>query len=426
MKVTLAFGRNGSEIDLPEHIEPIVLEAKFARAIPDVDAALAAALRAPIGCPPLSEAARGKKTAAISICDITRPAPNRTVLPHVLDSLERAGIAPDDIVILIATGLHRAASRAELLEIVGRDILRRYAVVSHAARDRAAHADLGRTRAGTQVLIDRRFVESELRLSLGFIEPHLMAGFSGGRKLVAPGLAGEETIKRLHSPYFMRDPHCVEGSYPDNPLHRELIEIARMVGHDFIVDVALTRDRQISAVFAGEPEAAHARGVEFVRSASLARLRAPVDAAITTCAGYPLDLTYYQSVKGMTAAAHIVKDGGSILLAAACAEGLGSPEFTQFVRRFDTAEGCLHATRSAPVVIDQWQLEKLALVARRTHVRFCTPGVPESDRGYLWGPVYDEPDHAVRAFCQELPVGARVAVIPDGPYVFSQLDAAAR
>ncbi len=334
MRVKLAFGRQGAEVEIPSHVQANVLEPKFAAAVPSADAALAEALRQPINAPALLDLARGKKSAAISICDITRPAPNRVVLPHVLATLEQAGIPRSSITILIATGLHRAATEQELHTIVGPEILSRYTIASHDARDTASHADLGTTRSGTRVLIDRRFVDSDLHISLGFIEPHLMLGFSGGRKLVAPGLAGEETIKRLHSPFFMRDPKVVEGSFPDNPLHHELLEIAQMVRHDFIVDVALTRSRQIAQVFAGNPVAAHAKGVEFVRATTLASLAEPVDAVITTCAGYPLDLTYYQAVKGVTAASHIVKQGGTILLAAACQEGLGSPEFTAFVRRF--------------------------------------------------------------------------------------------
>jgi nickel-dependent lactate racemase len=421
MKVKLAFGRAGAEVAIPSHVQTTILEAKFAEALGSPDAALAEALQRPLSSPPLFALAQGKKSAAISICDITRPAPNRLVLPHVLTTLEAAGLPRVGITILIATGLHRAATPQEVQEIVGPEIAANYTVVSHNARDAASHTDLGTTRSGTRVLIDRRFIDSDLHISLGFIEPHLMLGFSGGRKLVAPGLAGEETIKRLHSPFFMRNPKVVEGSFPDNPLHHELLEIAWMAQHDFIVDVALTRTRQIARVFAGDPVVAHATGVEFVRQTTLASLPAPVDAVITTSAGYPLDLTYYQAVKGVTAASHIVKQGGKILLAAACQEGLGSPEFTQFVRRFSEPQACLTAMAQEPVVIDQWQLEKLALVRQKAQVYFCTPGIPPEDRRYLWGPAFEEPQQAVDTLCADLPCGASVAVIPEGPYVFSQL-----
>jgi nickel-dependent lactate racemase len=228
------------------------------------------------------------------VCDITRPAPNREVLPPLLERLEAAGIQRERITILIATGLHRPATEGEIREICGEWVAEKYRVVNHHARQLAEHHYLGDTASGTPVFIDERFVSADLHITLGFIEPHLMLGFSGGRKLIAPGLAAQETIKILHSPKFMRDRRAVEGSIEGNPLHRELLEIARLARHDFLVDVALARgagQRPIATVFAGEPVAAHRKGVEFVSQVMLEILDEPVDAVITTAAGYPLDLT---------------------------------------------------------------------------------------------------------------------------------------
>jgi len=421
MRVRLAFDQAGAEVGLPDSWRAALLEARFAQALGHPEQALDEALANPIASPPLTELARGKASAAIAVCDITRPAPNRIVLPRVAAALERAGVARERIRILIATGLHRAATAAELVEILGPQTPQRYRVDSHNARNEESHARVGSTAGGTEVLIDRRFVEADLRVTLGFIEPHLMLGFSGGRKLVAPGLAAERTIKRLHSPLFMRDPRVVEGAFPDNPLHRELLEIARLAGHDFIVDVALARDRRIARVFAGQPEAAHAAGVEFVRQSTLAPVEDPVDAVITTGGGYPLDLTYYQSIKGLTAASHILKPGGKMLLLAGCREGIGSAEFAEVVRRFPDWKSCLEGLDGQPVIIDQWQLEKLALVARRAGILWCVPGVPAEDRRHLWGPSFESPQQAVDALAASVPADASVAVIPEGPYVFSQL-----
>jgi nickel-dependent lactate racemase len=196
--------------------------------------AVETALDSPIGASPLEALARGRGSAAISVCDITRPAPNRLVLPPVLSRLERAGIPPERITILIATGLHRPATDSEIREICGDEVAGRYRVVNHNARALAEHRHLGTTASGTPVYIDERFVSAGLHVTLGFIEPHLMLGYSGARKLIAPGLAAQETIKILHSPKFMRDPRAVEGSIEDNPLHRELLEIARMARHDYV------------------------------------------------------------------------------------------------------------------------------------------------------------------------------------------------
>lgn len=422
MNIHLAFGKTGLAVTLPEGPAYQVLEAKSAQGLPDQLAALEAALDNPIGTPALEELARGKKTVAISVCDITRPAPNRVVLPPLLARLERAGIRREDIVICIATGLHREATEAELQEILGPQLYGTLRVWNHQAKNRDEHVYLGDTSSGTPVWILKDFIQADLHITLGFIEPHLMLGFSGGRKLIAPGLAGQETIKVIHSPKFMRDTRAVEGSIADNPLHRELLEVARMARHDFMVDVALTRDRKIAAVFAGNPETAHAQGMDFVGRTMREQLDSPVDAVITTCAGYPLDLTFYQAVKGVTAASHIVKPGGRILIVAECAEGAGAPEFRQMMKRYPTPQAFLDGVANTPVEVDQWQLEKLALVCLQKQMHYFAPGLAEEYQAALWGQGYPTIEAALAGTLAGLPPGARVAVIPEGPYVLARVE----
>jgi nickel-dependent lactate racemase len=419
MNVELAFGRQGLPVRLPEGYQYQLLECPHVAALPDPVAAVEAALARPAAGPPLAEIAKGKRTAAISVCDITRPAPNPIVLPPLVGALESAGIGKDAIRILIATGLHRPATDAEIRQIVGPEMYGRVEVLNHDARNAALHRHLGRTKSGTEVWIDQRFLSADLHISLGFIEPHLMLGFSGGRKLIAPGLAAEATIKRLHSPFFMRDGRAREGSIHDNPLHAELLEIARLARHDFIVDVSLNRGRQIAAVFAGEPEGAHRAGVEWVSAALMQKLPEPVDAVITTGAGYPLDLTFYQTIKGVTAASQIVREGGRILVFGECAEGAGAPEFRRMLRQYSNGAEFLRAVENAPVTIDQWQLEKLALAAQRAEVIYCVPGLPGEYRERLWGPGFESAQPALDAFFGGLKPGGRVAVIPEGPYVLA-------
>ncbi len=424
MQVDFAFGKSGMRLELPDGPKYRVLDARAAEPLADPAAAIETALDHPVGTPALSVLAQGKRSAAISVCDITRPAPNRLVLPPILRRLEAAGIARENIVILIATGLHRPATTAEILEIVDAEIAGAYRVENHFAKNLEAHRHLGTTHSGTPVYVDERFVAADLHITLGFIEPHLMLGFSGGRKLIAPGLASQETIKVLHSPRFMRDSRTVEGSVEDNPLHAELLEIARMVRHDFLVDVALGQGkpghRPIAQVFAGHPEEAHARGMQFVLRVMLETIDEPVDAVITTSAGYPLDLTFYQAVKGITAASHIVKRGGAILLLAECTEGAGAPEFATMMGRFAWGEEFLKAVEHAPVTVDQWQLEKLALVSRQQRLLFYVPGLPLDMRKRLWGPAFATAPEAVAALLRSLPENARIAVIPEGPYVLAQ------
>ena len=421
MQATFAFGKTGLVVSLPDGPQYDVAEMRSASPLEDVAAALGAALDHPIGSRPLIELAAGKRTAAISVCDITRPAPNRLTLPPLLERLHAAGIPADGITILIATGLHRAATGTEIHTILGPDIASRYRVVNHDARDFVQHQPLGSTRRGTPVYIDKRFMDADLHITIGFIEQHLMLGFSGGRKLIAPGLAAQETIKAIHSPRFMREPMATEGSIDENPLHAELLEIASMARHDFILDVTLTRQREISGIFAGDPVQAHAAGVAFLRATSLASLPALADAVITSAAGYPLDLTFYQCGKGITAAQHAVKSGGRILILGECAEGVGSPEFARKLRNFTGNAEYLREIADTPVIPDQWQLEKVALVGLNHQLFFYTPGVSAEDLGAYGAHAFSDINLAVDRLIEGLPASARVALIPEGPYCFARV-----
>ncbi len=421
MRVEFAFGKTGLPLDLPEGYQYSVLETRSAKPLPDQHAEIERSLCQPIASPPLRQLASGKRTAAISVCDITRPAPNRVILPHVLEHLAAAGIARENVTILVATGLHRPATPEEIREIVGPEIAACCRVENHDARQLARHRFLGRTGRGTPAYIDERFVDAGLRITLGFIEPHFMAGFSGGRKLVVPGLAARETIVVLHSSPFMRAPEAVEGRLEANPLHQELREIARLAGQDFIVDVALTRTREIAGVFAGHPETAHDAGTAFVSGVLLELLDAPMDAAVTSSAGYPLDLTFYQAVKGAHSATHLVKPGGPILVLAACDEGTGSPEFSEMLRTAPAPDRFLDELPAKPVVVDQWQLEKLAMVVRRNPLHFFTPGLPARFHPAIWGEVHPAAPRAVDQTLSRLPKGAHIALVPEGPYVFARV-----
>lgn len=422
MQIEFAFGRQGLTLPLPDTFRYQVLEARSAQPVPDAAKAIESALDNPIGTPALRALAEGKQSAAISVCDITRPAPNRLVLPPLLARLHAAGIPAERITMCIATGLHREATEAEIDEILGPEIARAYPIVNHNARLLEEHTYLGETSTGTPVYIDSRFLQADLHITLGFIEPHLMLGFSGGRKLIAPGLAAKETIQVLHSPKFMRDARAVEGSVEENPLHRELLEISRLARHDFIVDAALTRQRGIAGIFAGNPVEAHRQGMQFVSRVLLEMLDAPVDLAITSAAGYPLDMTFYQAIKGVTAASHIVKDGGRILVIAECREGAGAPEFREMMRRCRTSAEFLDLLRDAPVVIDQWQLEKLALVTERVDVEFFVPGLEAEYQSALWGPAYPTIHEAIQGALRGLSRDARIALLPDGPYVLAKAE----
>ena len=304
---------------------------------------------------------------------------------------------------------------------MGEEIQARYRIVNHRARELAEQRQLGVTGRGTPVYIDREYCDADLKLTTGFVEPHLMAGFSGGRKLVAPGCAGELTIKALHSPLFIEDPGCREGSIEGNPLHHELLEIASMAGHDFIVNVTLDPHHRITGLFAGEPLRTHEAGVAHARTAVRATLDRPVDIVITTSAGHPLDLTFYQAVKGLTAALPVVRPGGLLIIAAECAEGLGSPEFTRMATTFRSAEEFVSHISAHPVEIDQWQLEECAKAARHAEVVLVSPTIARDHGDRLFIRTAERVEDALGEGFKRLGADASVAVIPTGPYTLVEI-----
>ena len=424
MNIPLAFGKNGLVAQLPDTTRVSVLTMTEAPPVADPGGDLRKLLAEPMGAPPLSALCRGRTSACVVICDITRPVPNAVLLPPILESLEASGIPRGRTTLLIATGLHRPSTPEERELIVGREVLKHYRVVDHHARADNEQRFLGTTPRGTPVVIDETYCNADLKITTGFIEPHLMAGFSGGRKLIAPGCAGEATIKALHSPAFLEHPACREGSIDANPLHQELLEISRIAGHDFIVNVSLNQEHRITGLFAGDPLHAHTAGVAFVRKAVRATLPAPADIVITTSAGYPLDLTYYQAIKGMTGALPAVREGGVLILAAECAEGLGSPEFTALATSFSSAQTFTDRILSSPVVIDQWQLEECARAVRHAEVILVSPRIAHDHAGRLFVHAVPTMEEALQKAFSRTGSRAHVAVIPTGPYTLVEVETA--
>jgi len=424
MKIHLAYGKDGLDIEVPEKNLTKVLSIDAGHPLEDPGEVVRQSLRQTRGGPPLAELAERAKTACIVVCDITRPAPNKIVLPPMLKTLEEHGISPENITILIATGLHRPSTADELDLILGEAILQRHTIAQHDARNRDEHVHFGETAKKTPVYIDKRYCASDLKITVGFIEPHLMAGFSGGRKMIAPGCAGEETIKALHSPLFLDDPRCCEGSLDQNPLHHELLEVARLAGHDFMSDVSLDANRNITGVFSGDPRRAHAAGVEAVRRFVRATIKRPADIVITTSAGFPLDLTYYQAIKGMTAALPVVKKGGTLILAAECAEGLGSDAFKRMATSFRSSDAFHDWIHQHPVEIDQWQLQECAKAARHADVVLVSSGIEGEDKKGLFVNSARSVEEAIQKGLQKSGSDATIAVIPKGPYTLVEVDPA--
>jgi nickel-dependent lactate racemase len=421
MRISLEYGRRGLEVDLPDERVVRTLAYKEAPPLADPSAALEEVLARPAQASPLAELARGRRTACIAICDITRPVPNELILRPVLTTLEQAGVARRDILILVATGLHRGSTPAEIAEMVGPAIAGVYRIENHDGRALDQHTHLGESPRGVPIWIDSRFVDADLQLTVGLIEPHFMAGFSGGRKLICPGLAAWETIRHWHSPAFLEHPRADTGILDGNPVHEENTWIARRAGCDFIVNVVIDDHRRPLKFVAGDMEAAFLEGVDFVRKVVVDTAPEPVDIVVTSSAGYPLDTTFYQSVKGMNAALPIVKEGGVIVLAASMSEGIGSPEFAGLFRRYATLEDFLEGILGRPChTLDQWQLEKLATVRRKARVKVVTDGLPAATINSLFVEHAPTVEAAVADALRDRP-HATIAVIPKGPYVVARV-----
>jgi nickel-dependent lactate racemase len=370
-------------------------------------------------------------------------------LPPVLRTLETAGIPRDKITILIATGLHRPNEGAELVELVGEEIAGNYRIENHHGQVRDEHDYLGTTANGVPIWLDSRYVRADLKITTGLIEPHLMAGYSGGRKVICPGIAALETVKVWHGPRFLEHPNADAGIVAGNPVHEENTRIALQAGCDFIVNVCIDGQRRITWLGAGDMIRAWETGVKFVESVVRVPLPEAVDVVLTSCAGYPLDTTWYQAVKGLTGALPIVKKGGTIVMAASLSEGLGSQEFRQrlvdsrYIRQFSAAERAVAALkRPGPVAsgrvsqplhgsdavaafceMDEWQLVMLAKVLTRCNVTVVTDGLPADVLRKCHVEPAASAEAAVTAALAASGPAAKVAVIPKGPYVLPYVGA---
>jgi nickel-dependent lactate racemase len=422
MRVRLDYGKTGLMAELPDANLIGILGLSPAPPLTSPTDSVEAALAAPIGTLPLARLAQGKKDAVIVICDITRPVPNKTLLPPILRTLEASGIPAERITILIATGTHRPNEGEELHQLIGAEIASRYNVVNHDSHDRAAQRYLGVSPNGVPVRLDSVYCDADLKITVGLIEPHFMAGYSGGRKLIMPGVADFETVQRWHCPRFLESPMATNGIVDGNPVHAESLAIARMMPPDLILDVTLDESNRITGVFAGDLEQAWLAGVEF--AAQHVRTAAPqlADIVVTSCAGYPLDATFYQAVKGMVGALPVVKEGGTIILAAECAEGIGSPLFTRtLLEAGDLEKFVAHISQPDVFLPEEWQVEELAKVARRAEIICVAGGIPAE----RLADCFVQPALSIEAALQSAFArhgqNATVLAIPRGPYVIPYL-----
>jgi nickel-dependent lactate racemase len=419
MKVQLKYGIEGLLVEIEETKGFVgVLAPSKPEPIDDPDRAVRKSLENPIESDPLVEIGRGKRNACVVISDVTRPVPNTVLLPPILDSLKEVGINTSDVLILVATGIHRPSTNEERVSLVGVDIAQRYRVVDHLSQDRESMVEVGKIRGEVPALVNRAYVEADLKILTGFIEPHLWAGYSGGRKSILPGISSVDTLQYMHGPEMVAHPMAVYGALQGNPFHEAGLEIMEMAGADFVVNVTLDTSKHITGVFSGNPVEAHLKGCSFLAEHCVRTIDQPLDFIVTTNAGAPLDCNLYQTVKGITGAAPAVKPGGDILIASRCMEGAGSPEYRKILDMVDDPRKFLNRIMQKEFFIpDQWCAQETYRIIMDWNVWIYSEGFTSEElQRYHFRPVTNL-EAGIRTLLDRHGPGARWAVVPDGPMV---------
>lgn len=421
MKVHLAYGKEGLAVEFPDEWNVQVVEPVFHPALADPAGALSAALERPIGSPALRELVRPTDRVGIIVNDMTRATPTPLLLAALLQHLSH--VPSGQIQIFIALGTHRPMTPAELDGMLGPEIAARCQIVQNNAFDPDTQLHVGTTSRGNEIWLNRALMACDVKILTGFIEPHFFAGYSGAGKAIMPGMAGLETILGNHCAANISHPGATWGCTWGNPIWEEIREIARTAGATFLLDVTLNRDKQITAVFAGDLDLAYADGVAFVRNTAMIAVDDPFDIVVTTNSGYPLDLNLYQAVKGMSAAGQIVRQGGAILLAAACWDGI--PEHGHFKELLEEATGpealLERILQPGFRMQDQWEAQVQAQMQQKARIFLYSDSLSDEQiRSVLLAPCRDIAA-TVAQLIAEHSGPPRICVLPEGPQTIPYL-----
>ena len=420
MKLRLDYGTEGLEVALPS-TNTTVIEPVDRQGAPDPATLLGDATRAPMGCAPLRDLIGKRRKIGISVCDITRAQPRQLTLEALFS--EMPDVRMEDATVFIATGTHRANTPEEIDTMLGSEIGRRCRIICHYARDVGSLAHVGETSTGVRILLNKEWVACDFKITTGFVEPHFFAGFSGGPKMVAPGLAGLDTVLHLHDAARIGHPKATWGVTEGNPIHDDVREISAMTGVDFAVDVTLNRLQEITAVFAGDLLTEHAAACVSAKSNAMRAVNSPFDVVLTTNSGYPLDQNLYQAVKGMSAAATIVKPGGTIICAAECRDGLPDHGAYGEVLRSQPSPQALLDMITSPGYSrpDQWQVQIQAQIQLKAKVFVKCDGLDDDDvRAAHFDPTHDVVATTNEAL-EAAGADATLCVLPQGPQTIPYL-----
>jgi lactate racemase len=412
METTLLYGKDGLTLNLPD--TAFVVEPNNLPGLEDDMGALKAALNSPIGTGPLKGMVKATDKVAIAISDITRPTPNHKLVPVLIEELSHVPL--ENFVIINGTGTHRDQTREEFVQMLGEWVVDNVRIINNQCHDKETLVNLGKSKFGCDVYLNKEYVEADFRIVTGFIEPHFFAGFSGGPKGIMPGIAGIETIMTFHNARMIGDARSTWGNMIENPVQEMTREINSMCKPNFMLNVTLNREKEITSVFAGELYEAHDRGCEFVKEHAMIRCEKRFDVVITSNSGYPLDQNLYQAVKGMSAAHKIVKKGGTIIVASECSDGL--PDHGNYSKIFemaDSPQALLDLIEDPEFkMFDQWQVQKQAVTQVWADIHVYSQLTDEQVRGAML-----KPTHNIEQTLEELKEvygeNMTIAVLPLGP-----------
>ncbi len=418
--ITLNYGSEGIQVDIPEHWDVTCIEKKTMPVCHDPADSVLKAFSDPVGSDTLQNAAHGSHDACILICDITRPVPNGIILPALIRELLKAGIAAENITVLVATGLHRPNEGKELEELVGdRWVLDKVRVENHFAQNDEDHVNLGKSRCGIPIRLDRRFVDADLKIVTGLVEPHFMAGYSGGRKVITPGIAHRETIGRFHTARFLEHTQAANCVLEGNPLHEFQLEILGKLSPVLAINTVIDDKRRLSYVNFGDIRQSHLAAVDYLGKYSVIPVEEKFPIVLTSAGGYPLDKTYYQTVKGMVGAMDILKPGGDLIIVSECSEGMGSAAYIDAQRRLVSlgAKGFMESLgQKITADVDEWQTEMQLKPMRIGFIHLFSRGLSDKDRTLTGVAGVDNLKETIR-ICMGKMENKKIAVIPEGPYV---------
>ena len=427
MKINFRYGKEEIVLKVPD--DSIIYTPRFEPVSLGIKDMLMDSVSNPAGCLSFDSQLKQRRNGkvAIVVSDITRPIPYYSFLPFLLDHIGKHGIDRDEIIIIIATGMHRPTTRDEKIYMFGRYIVENYPIIDHNAENEVELSLLeGKSWSGSEIRLNRYYVEAGFRILTGLVEPHFMAGFSGGRKAICPGLASLNTVREFHGYRFLSHPNAANTVLDDNPCHLENMSVARLCPADFSINIVLDQNKKINRIISGDQFISHAKAIDYVKENSCRKVDIPADVAITSSGGYPLDDTFYQCVKGFVNCLPAIKAGAEIIAFGSCAEGIGSPEYTSIMKKYAFRQfDFINDIRDARFFIkDQWQFQMHIRVLEKTglhNLHFYTSNIPPEDLTLL-----SVTGHAmIKEYMKEaiqkqidknIASGKKIAVFPEGPY----------